>query len=127
MSSGEPEELEGTPIHFGNLLFFVLLILSAVMILIFWGWRRLWWLLPLGGGVFLFFIIVSFIASLWEEGWWRITPEDKARGAPEYCPQCNERVSIARRGQRYTIRCPICGYKQEGAYSTAPNPPRGIG
>lgn len=116
MGNGEPEEPEGRPIHFGNLVLFVFLVLSALLILVFGGWRRLWWLLPLGGGVFLFF----FIASLWEVRWRAFTPEDKARGAPEYCPQCNEQVGIARRGQRYTIRCPICGYKQKGTFSAPP-------
>jgi len=114
MANQEPEEPEGRPIHFGNLVFFVLLVLSALLILVFWGWRRLWWLLPLGGGVWLFFFIVIFIVSLWEDRWRIVTPKDKAWGAPERCPRCNHEVDIARRGQRYTIRCPSCGHKQKG-------------
>ena len=77
MRNREPEELEGRPIHFGNLVFLISLVLSALLILGFGGWRRLWWLLPLGGGVILFFFIVSLI----EDRWRSLTPEDKARGS----------------------------------------------
>jgi Zn ribbon nucleic-acid-binding protein len=95
--------------------YLVIFAVPAVLVLIFWGWRQLWWLFPVWGGVWLFF----FLISLWEDRWRMVTPKDKAWGAPSNCPQCDHELDIARRGQQFTVRCPICGF-------TRRHEPRGV-
>jgi len=99
------DDSHGCTLHFGYVFF---VFVPGVLILVFMGWRRLWLLLPWVAAIWLLF----FVVTLFEDRWRMVTPEDIARGVPAACPNCGEGWDILRKKRRYTVRCPICGFKE---------------
>jgi hypothetical protein len=100
---------DGCTLHFGYVFF---IFVPGVLIWLFLGWRRLWLVLPWVAAVWLFFFALSLI----EDRWRAVTPDDIAKGVPPGCPECGNERDIIRKKSGYTVRCPICGFKDTGVW-----------
>ena len=106
---GSNEE-QGFTLHFGWIVFVAL---PAVVILFVWGWRKLWWMGPFLAGLWLLFLLLA----VYEDRWRIITDEQITRGVPKHCPECAHCMDIDDQGNRFQVRCPICGYKKKGTFT----------
>ena len=102
-------EAGGFTVHMGYVFFIVL---PRILIWLFLGWRRLWLLLPWYAALWIFFFVVALV----EDRWRMVTAEDVASGVPARCSKCGHELDISTLGDRYTVRCPICGSKQKGIF-----------
>lgn len=107
--SSEADAEPAFRLHWGVIAFGIV---PAVVTLAVFGWRR-WWAVP----IVLLAVGAFFLGlDLWSSRWSALTDEHVGRGAPARCRDCAGGLAIASRGDRFKVRCGICGWTARGRW-----------